>query len=362
MISSVLVIPWKTIDLEIKARNLNQNDVAQRLWISEKHLISLIKWETSITSEMAINLEYVFWVSAGSRLNFDKVYQEQKARIEEEKLLGKEQDLATNYILLKNKKTLLSKGFLQQTKDKLDLTKQIKQFFSVSKISAIDVIYKDFIWELNNLKACYRKNNKFELKKESLHIFFRIWELDSSKQCVELFDKSKKNELLNSLREYLKDERPNISAIRSKLNQYWIYFSFLTEELEKLPIKWFVRYYWNNPLIQLTNKWKTTDIFRFNLFHELWHIYNHLKKKSTLLDIDWIGDYQKDIEKEADDFARENIIDQNEYGLLKENYSQKLLRKICKQNGVHFGVLAGMLAHDGIIQRKNAHKRRVHMK
>ena len=359
MISSVLVIPWKTIDLEIKARNLNQNDVAQRLWITEKHLISLIKWDVFITPEMALKLEYVFWISAGSRLSFDKIYQEQKARLEERKQLEEEENIISNYVVSKNKKTLINKWFLQPTKDKLCLVKQIKQFFSVSNVKAIDWIYNDYIPD--SLTACYRKNNKFELRKESLYTFFRIWELDADKQQVEEFDKTKKNELLSGLKKYLKEDQPNVDEIQKILNQYWIYFSFLDEDLEKLPIKWFVRYYWDNPLIQLTNKWKKTDNFRFNLFHELWHIYNHLKKKTNLIDVDWIDLPQEDIEQEADSFANKNIIDQKQYDFLKNNYSPELLQKISQENGVHVWIIAGMLAYDGIITWPNAHKWRVKM-
>lgn len=362
MLSSVLVIPWKTIDLEIKARNLNQNDVAQRLWISEKHLISLIKWEFFITPEMALKLEYVFWISAGSRLSFDKAYQEQKIRIEERKQLEEEENMVLNYIVSKNKKTLINKWFLQQTKDKLSLVKQIKQFFSVSKVKSIDEIYKDYIPNIDNLAGCYRKNNKFELKKESLYIFFRIWELDADNQQVEEFDRTKKNELLNKLKKHLTENHPNTQEIQNILNQYGIYFSFLNDDLEKLPIKWFVRYYWNNPLVQLTNKWKMTDIFRFNLFHELWHIYNHLKKKSNLIDIEWIKWNQENIEHEADNFANKNIINPIQYNLLKENYSPKYLKEIWKENWVHIWILAWMLAHDKVISWDIAHKRRTEMK
>lgn len=359
MISSVLVIPWKTIDLEIKARNLNQNDVAQRLWITEKHLISLIKWEVFITPEMALKLEYVFWISAGSRLSFDKIYQEQKARLEERKQLEEEENIISNYVVSKNKKTLINKWFIQPTKDKLWLVKQIKQFFSVSNVKAIDWIYNDYIPE--NLTACYRKNNKFELKKESLYTFFRIWELDADKQQVEEFEKTNKNELLNCLKKQLSEEVPNIHEIQKILNEYGIYFSFLNEDLEKLPIKWFVRYYWDNPLIQLTNKWKMTDIFWFNLFHELWHIYSHLKKKTNLIDVDWFEWTQENIEQEADSFADKNIIDKKQYNLLKENYSPRLLRKIWQENGVHIWILAGMLAHDKVISWKTASRWRTVM-
>lgn len=78
MIPKITIIPWKTIEAEIKARNLNPKEVVKKLWTSEKNLIELIKWNISISPELALNLENVFWISAQFWLNFDKIYQKKK--------------------------------------------------------------------------------------------------------------------------------------------------------------------------------------------------------------------------------------------------------------------------------------------
>lgn len=355
MITNVLIIPWKTIEAEIKARNLNQKEVARRLWTSEKNLIDLIKWEITISPEMALKLEYVFWISAQFWLNFDKMYQEQKVRIEDEKQLKNEELLAQNYLSFKNKKALIKLWHIRNTKDKLDLIKQIKQFFSVSKLETVWNIYKDFIPESSNF-SYYRKNDKFTINYESLYTFFRIWEIEASKQTVWEFDLSNRKDLLNDLHQYLKDWTPNIEKIKETLNKYWIYFSFLSEDIDQLPIKWFVKYYWDHPLLQLTSKWKYTDIFWFNLYHELWHIYKHLKKKNTFIDSENWTEWE--VEKDADSFANKNLIDENSYKDLVKNYSLEYLEKVSKNTWIHKWIFVWRLAFDKKISWNKASKMR----
>ena len=359
MISEILIVPWETIDAEIKARNLSQKEVAKRLWVSEKHLIDLIKGEVSITREMALKLEYVFWVSANFWLNLDKAYQEQKILLEDKNQLKKEENLISNYVTSKNKKVLFN--FIEKSNDKLVLVKQIKKFFAVTEINTIDKIYNNYFENSIN-SAFFRKNDKFELNKESMNIFLRIWELEADSQEVAEFDRTKRDELMSDLKPYLKAWQPDIDGIKTTLNKYWIFFSFLKLELEKLPVKWFVRYYADQPLIQITNKWKKADIFRFNLYHELWHIYKHLKKKSVFLDFDWQNIEGENCEEEANIFAVKNIVDSEKYSKLKKKYSATLLRKYSEEMWVHVWILAGMLSHDKVMNRQTANKRRVNVK
>ena len=347
MIPNILINPWKTIEAEIKARGLNQKEVAKRLWTSEKNLVALLKWEISISPDMALKLEYVFWIDAEFRLNFEKLYQEQKIKLSDQKQLEEEQELLSNYLNATNKNSLIKLWYLTNSRDKLNMTKQMKQFFWVSSFKAIESIYKDYVPESDNFFSYYRMNDKFFLYKESLYTFFRIWELDANKQDVNEFKISNKKNLLNELHKFLKYPSPNLGLVTQILNKYWIYFSFLSENLDKLPIKWFVRYYKDNPLLQVTSKWKFTDIFWFNLYHELWHIFNHLTKKKAFIDGEKKID--KEIEYEADDFANKYIISQNLYELLKDNHSFKNLSEISKISWVHKWILAWKLAYDWIV-------------
>lgn len=355
----IIIIPGKTIDLEIKARWLNQKEIAARLNISEKHLIDLIKWETSITPEMALKLEYVFGISMGMRLNMDRKYQEQKARIQEQEQLAQEIHMAKNYA--SNIKHLFELWYITSKKlSNLDLIKELKSFFSVSRLSSISDIYKSMIPDFDKSVACYRKTDKFKFDEYSLFTFLRIGELDVLKQNVSSFEKSDKKELILQLKQLTKEPQPDLHKIREILNQNGIYFSFLPKNLDKLPVNGLVRYYKDNPLLQLTWRGKYTDIFWFNLFHELGHIYKHLKKKDAFLDGEHVTG-SADSEEEANGFANDMLIDKNDYELLKNDLTEKQALAVARKNNIHPGIVIGRLAHDKLANWKIAERYRYKM-
>lgn len=76
----MLIIPWKTIDLEIKARLLSYTEVAKQLDMSEKELQELLCGNYEITPFLAEKLEKLFWISKQSWLNLEKFYQRQKLK------------------------------------------------------------------------------------------------------------------------------------------------------------------------------------------------------------------------------------------------------------------------------------------
>lgn len=350
----IIIIPGKTIDLEIKARWLNQKEIATRLDISEKHLIDLIKWDSSITSEMALKLEYVFGISMWMWLNMDRKYQEQKARLQEQEYLLQEKNIAKRY--KPNTKHLFEMWYISSNKlIDLDLIKELKAFFSVSKLSSIYDIYKPLTPSFNQDVACYRKSEKFAFDEYSLFTFLRIWERDVLKQNAESFEKSDKKEVINKIKDLTKGSIPDIEKIKDILNKNGIYFSFLKSNLEKLPLSWLVRYYKDNPLLQITNRWKYADIFRFNLFHELGHIYKHLKKKNTFLDVSngHTITLHNTNEDEANLFANDCLIDKNDYEFLKRNLTQEQALETAKKNNVHPWIVIARLAHDKLVDRKN---------
>lgn len=242
----------------------------------------------------------------------------------------------------------------------MDFVKELKSFFSVSKLASISDIYKSLIPGFDKSLVCYRKADKFTFDEYSLFTFLRIGELDVLTQNVESFEKSDKKKVVNQLKQLTKDPQPNLSKIREILNQNGIYFSFLPKKLDKLPVNGLVRYYKDNPLLQLTGRGKYTDIFWFNLFHELGHIYKHLKKKDAFLD----GEHATgniDSEQEANSFANDMLIDKNDYEFLKNNLTEEQVLVIARKNNIHAGIVIGRLAHDKLANWKMAERYRYKM-
>jgi HTH-type transcriptional regulator/antitoxin HigA len=305
---------------------LSKKEVASRLDISEKHLIDVVKGEVAITPPLALKLEYVFGISAKTRLQLDTTYQASKAREAEKQILEEEKSLY-DLFCAKNIKIIVQYGYMTLCKTTEDKIREVKRFMGVSALSSIETLYRS--------EKYYRKSEKFDLFKLALGLRFRLGEKEADKQTVTDFTKGNIRPLVAKLQALLSDASPDIEQVKSLCNQYGIYFVFIPESFEKVPVKGVVRYYKENPLIQLSNKGNRTDVFRFNLFHEIGHIAYHLGKKETFLDIEGNAISDKEEEQEADQFALEAILADSEYTKVRRNPTEENLVLVAKKNKIH---------------------------
>lgn len=346
----VAIAPGTTIDQEIVARWLSKKEVASRLDISEKHLIDIVKGDVAITPQLALKLEYVFGISAKTRLQLDTTYQAVKARDAEKELLVEEKSLY-EWFCSDNIKIIAQYGYISLFKTIEDKIREVKKFMGVSMLASIETLYRS--------EKYFRKSEKFALYKLALGLRFRLGEKEAEKQTVAEFSKTNIRPLVTQLKGLLQDASPDIEAVQTICNQYGIYFVFIPESFKKVPVKGVVRYYKDNPLIQLSNKGNYTDVFWFNLFHEIGHIVLHLGKKQTFIDIDdKVSD--KEEEQEADQFALEAILADSEYNKVRRNPTEENVLSIAKSNKIHQWLIAWRLASDGVWQRPQVQTFRTH--
>jgi len=95
---------------------MSQKDLCLRTDISEKHISNIIQGKASITPETALILEKVFGMSAEFWNNLQKSYDEDKARIEEKKLMTKKIELDKDILaeIKDGYKNLADEGFVEK--------------------------------------------------------------------------------------------------------------------------------------------------------------------------------------------------------------------------------------------------------
>ncbi len=340
----VAIAPGLTIEREIVARWLSKKEIASRLDISEKHLIDIVKWEVSITPSLAVKLEYVFGISAKTWLQMDLSFQETKARIDEVVVLQTEKECYKHFCS-KNIWILIKRGLIEKFTKAEDKIREVKSFMWVSLLESVQSLYLPNKYAIES-QQYFRQSLMFEKNIFALSLWLRLGEKICDAQSVNTFAKSNVKKLTKEIKPFLKNERPPLEKIQELCNTYGIYFVFIEENFEKVPVKWVVRYYKDNPVLQLSNKWNKTDIFWFNFFHELGHIAQHLWKKQTLIDIESKDKVIEKIEQEADAFALSTLISDNEYDKIKENTWRVAILRAAKVNSVHASIVAGRLASD----------------
>ena len=57
-----LIHPWITLEELLESKNMTQKELAQRIWMTPKHITWIINWKNWISPELALKLEKVFWV------------------------------------------------------------------------------------------------------------------------------------------------------------------------------------------------------------------------------------------------------------------------------------------------------------
>ena len=98
----------------------------------------------------------------------------------------------------------------------------------------------------------------------------------------------------------------------------------------------------------ISDKGKRDDILWFTLFHEICHLIKHSKKE---LFIDEVDTNLNDVEIEADNYAKNILINKNNYNnFIKNKINKNSIIKFCKENNINNGILVGRLQKDNIIK------------
>jgi len=293
-----LIHPWLTLEELLRSKQMTQKELAQRIWVTPKHITSIINWKNWISPELALKLEKVFWVSASFWNNLQKSYEEDKIRLEEQKLLEKEKKEVSKYTAYKN---LVKLGFVKNTRNRLERLQELLKFFGVSVLWTV----KDLPW-MQTSKFAFRKYKSLA-SEENFRSWVRAGEILSEKIEVQEFSKKKLKEIIPEIKKMTFAEKVDIKKLQNLFATCGVKIVFV-EGFEKVPVVWLTRKYRWIPLIQISDRWKKHDIFFFTLFHEIWHTILHLSSKDDIfvdLDDKWVDEK----EQEADKFAEKYLSD-----------------------------------------------------
>lgn len=336
-----IIAPGRTIEDEIQYRNWKQKDVADRLGISQKHLIDLIQGEVSLTYEMAVKLEYIFGTSAKFWMNLEQNYQLEISKHQRKELALQEEQafkLIKPFLKIPEQLKLLS---LKNT-SLAEWISEVKKFFcrATSLTQSIQI----------QKASVFRKSKVYEIKPEGVAVLSRTSEILAEQQRVWVFQKSGIKNLITELKPLLTKATLYHDKIQDICNRYGIYYIF-TPNFPKLPVSALSRYYLQNPLIHITDKGNRLDIFWFNFFHELWHIYaEHISKTVANLEIDDNKSYVNSPEEVyANLFAGKALVPDEIYEKVKKDRRNINVEQQAKNAGVHVSLLYGRLCRDGIL-------------
>lgn len=341
--SEIAIIPGSSLIRVLEKENLTQKDLALKTGLTEKHISNIVQGKASITEDTAIKLEYVFGGKANFWINLQKNYDEDLARQRFKENLKTEEKLVQLYPV-----SFLTKlNFIPKLADKAEKLKELLKFFGVSSLKLVPDVQP----------VAYRKTaiKGKKIDGNALAAWLRIGELEFRKieigsQSLPEYDESLFKKGISEIKQMTK-RSDCAEKLPAKLLEYGIVLVY-SPYMPHTSVSGALRWFGGRPLIQLNDHLKAVDGFYFSLFHEFAHILLHDKRLEY---IDYGQDEKEKLEKEADDWACETLINSDDYKkfLDNEKITVASVNRFAEQLEINRDIVIGRLAYDGKMSWKD---------
>lgn len=303
--------PGTVLQRELEAREMKQSDLAAELGMAASHLNEIIKGKRPVTAELAILLEAALEIEAPYWNNAQASYNLDVARMQA--AITRQADVITQWRAIKEIVPL--KYFKKQGIIIGNIAEDVKRIFSIFSI--------DSITELQQRLAVgggdgiyYKKSGKLKTHVEHMKTWVAYVRYLSEDVRVNDFDFDCQEDLIRSLRRVFLGHNVE-QNLATTLCSYGIKL-VVREKPDHAPIDGAAM--WSrdmHPVIGLTLRHKRIDNLAFTVYHELGHIFLHLKGNQKVSYVDnTVEDAQainSDVEKQANDFAGNILIPEDKW-------------------------------------------------
>jgi len=333
------VHPGQYLEEVLESRGIGKTEFAARCGLSLKTVSQIVHGKASFSPDVALRFQSVIGVSAEIWLGLLSSHQLHESRTEEASRLAGAEEWARKFPL----NNLRRLGIVSAGRDWSRTVHELLSFFNVSSPETWESYYKA-------QAVAYRKSPTLLASSYSIATWLRIAEREAGGRAVQRHDRS-----------VLMAALPRIRALAKKLPDE--FETPLCEEcaaggvalvfVPELPAtrisgaaKWLTTH---KAMVALSLRHRTNHHFWFTLFHELGHVLLH-GRKDVFIDSD--TENRLRLEKEADDFARKQLIPPADYTgfVARGDFYKPAIMRFANGVSVAPGIVVGMLQHDGHIQ------------
>ena len=289
--------PGETIKEWLDETDMSVKEFAIRLDRTEQLVLSIIEGKTSITPDLALDLEYVTGMEAEFLLTMQQGYDLYNLRKQKEK---KENKLKSWLASIPVKEIVVN-GWMKEGSE--NPVGEMLHYYGHASVAA----WKNYFFH-QRLKVAFRISLEGTINPYALSAWLRRGEIQAWDMYLdEKYTKEalKKN-LPGIVSLLLHPSEDVMDVLQDWLGKIGIKLLY-TEPLTGVPIKGASRWIYGHPCIQLPTTQETYDNFAYTVLHELGHIYLHGKKEIFLENVGYLPEdpeaYNKK-EAEADAFAR----------------------------------------------------------
>lgn len=333
--------PGKTLAEKLEEMGMGPKEFALRSGKPEKTIIAVLKGDSSITPDMAVQFENVTKIPANFWMNYQRGYDEYIARDKRRMVIQEALPWAKQFPLA----DMTKKSWLPRVATIEEKTMEILAFFGFSNHTA----WEDYYFN-QQLKVAFRISLAQTKEPYAISAWLRKGELQAAELAANDYSEKKFREVLPALKSIMaKHPDGFFNQLQSICLEAGVKVVH-TPCINKAPISGSTRWLNDTPFIQLTGRYNRNDSFWFTFFHEAGHILLHGKKDIFLEKIEYSD---KDLikEKEADEFAVKWTLTEDEEAeiLAAAPLSEEVIRKFAKQFNTHPAIIIGRLQHKKLI-------------
>lgn len=340
--------PGETIIDLLEERGWTQNELADRLGYSLKHVNQLIKGHVSLTEEAAVRLHTVLGGPVGFWLSREAQYREQVAVREEKERYQAMIPWVEQFPL----KELMSQGVLSKCRlDSVGKQRHVGELLAFFGVASPDQ------WRLHygRMEVAFRRSREDQADVAAISAWLRMGEREAEKVDGPRFDENKFRSALAEIRTWTvlppNEFSPRLKASLLSAGVVLVLVPALPRAHVSGVARWLSP---TRPLIQLSLYGKTNDRFWFSFFHEAAHILLHgSQKKSVFLDDPSKAHSNSLEENEANEWVGNCLVPpDNARQLATLPHTRSAVESFARSIGIHAGIIVGRMQHDKVLDVK----------
>ncbi|MBW6459763.1 MAG: HigA family addiction module antidote protein [Bacteroidales bacterium] len=338
--------PGYFIREQMELREWTQEDLAEVMGITLKHINKILQDKQPITLETARILSEVFNTSAQYWMNLDTAYRLWKEQEKSEKEI--EADIKSMIYERMPVRDMVRKGWIPPFSSTQELKAETLRFWGWGTLDFSKL-------DRQNIPCYTRKSTAYHQFNASYALtWYQMARNIAESTPRRAYSKTRLMDLYEQLHRFTTDQY-GIPQFLAELEQCGVVF-FVLPHLQKTYLDGAAFLSGENPVIVYTGRYKRIDNFWFTVAHEIAHVLKHLNAKSPFILDDLKDGEQNEIEEEANAMAAEKLRHDEITKFLDPylNYlSASRVEECAARYEVHPSIIIGKLTHDKKLSYKN---------
>ena len=339
--------PGETLVLRLEELGMTQSELALRTGLTPKHLSQLTNGLVPLTPDVAQRLEYATGVPSRWWNRLEADFRSAQTRLQQQEAAGAHEQWARRMPV----RHLVRLGALPaRPDDPPSRVAQLLAFFGVATPEAYDALW-------SRPAAAFKQSSAHPVDGDAVAAWLRMGELAAETADAAPFDAAALRAALPELRSLTREPLlrgwPRARDLLARCGVVVV----LVPEVPGARAYGACRWRAGRPLVQLSLRGKTDDLFWRTLFHELGHVLLHGRKASFVefdddTDDGTVAAPVLGPEAEADRFAEERLFAGLDRDVLAELRTDDDAATTADEAGIGAGLLVARLHSLGLWERR----------